>query len=1006
MPANPLRSYSDFPRLFGSFLALLCLLALPSQCLAATVDFESLPAPGNGTAGLNVKNQFAGEGIIFQNAAALDYSQGIPIPNFAHSGTKAIELCRGAEFCTSALDIHFTTAQQSVKLWVGYSASLDSAQTVIMRAFDIIGNRVGNATVVLGPSTAVIPISTPLQIQLPHFARIVHVTVSFLGAEAASPTMFNNSLAVDDVEFSTQGPPPTCPSTQPPGIGLISPQDGQIVVSNVFTVEANLVTPDPFATLQISVLGSGAQTNTFGPVFVNSGHVIFAGITGMLFPGANTIVVTVKDCFGANERRVSISYRNDVKNTRIFVIDEDNRPVPAAEIYANGVLLGRTDFSGQFSAPPLGDGTLLVARKFVEESTTYRGNHSQGSFQNWKFRVYISNIAVQNDGSLTMFPVKLEPDPLALQVIRVLRKNTLIGLHVVASIEWDASAAEFEGYKQKLISASHFLYNATDGQVLIEQADIVDNGTFWEDADYRIYANQHLRENVDCPRDGFWDNSFWCNGSWIHVNINSAASVYAHEFGHYGFDLGDEYSDDDPSVKCTHRLDDVSSRFAAHGPAAACMMNDENIATKLCSSRPENPHVHDTDQGDDSCWTTLANKFKDDNDNPRWILQTPNSRGVIPGIINGTNPPLPAWAPVITVQNSSHANLCAPVGVHFSFSDGTPAVGGDVWLHTTYGASILEGRMNTHGDITATGAHLGDNIQGFVVQSGDCSPTALVHPETPGSAPSLLLVAQNTSSPQKPAGPPLRRGERVPPHHVVVQPAKFYVRMSMTPGKVERTAEISVWAEDLQGKRLALKQAPTLKIKHVGHKEELKAPLRPALQANGYTVALAQLPLDVEISIQATATDPQGHTEEATERFEMSRPDPGKASEIFSADGQLALKLPSKALAPGARVSIGPSTILLPKLESGETLASSPFRVASDQPGTLARSATVEFRLSRDDDAIEYDLKSFVILVYDAATAKWTRQPGVVHPSPLNIIAFKTQRLGTFALVARPASGK
>jgi len=290
--------------------------------------------------------------------------------------------------------------------------------------------------------------------------------------------------------------------------------------------------------------------------------------------------------------------------------------------------------------------------------------------------------------------------------------------------------------------------------------------------------------------------------------------------------------------------------------------------------------------------------------------------------------------------------------------------------------------------------------------SGDCSPTALVHPETPGSAPSLLLVAQNTSSPQKPAGPPLRRGERVPPHHVVVQPAKFYVRMSMTPGKVERTAEISVWAEDLQGKRLALKQAPALKIKHVGHKEELKAPLRPALQANGYTVALAQLPLDVEISIQATATDPQGHTEEATERFEMSRPDPGKASEIFSADGQLALKLPSKALAPGARVSIGPSTILLPKLESGETLASSPFRVASDQPGTLARSATVEFRLPRDGDAIEYDLKSFVILVYDSATAKWTRQPGVVHPSPLNIIAFKTQRLGTFALVARPAPGK
>jgi hypothetical protein len=223
----------------------------------------------------------------------------------------------------------------------------------------------------------------------------------------------------------------------------------------------------------------------------------------------------------------------------------------------------------------------------------------------------------------------------------------------------------------------------------------------------------------------------------------------------------------------------------------------------------------------------------------------------------------------------------------------------------------------------------------------------------------------------------------------------------MTPGKPDRTAEISVWAEDLQGKRLALKQAPALKIKHVGHTEELKAPLRPALQENGYTVALAQLPLDVEISIQATATDTQGHTEEATERFEMSRPDPDKASEIYSADGQLALKLPPKALARGARVSIGPPTIMLPKLENGETLAAGPFRVASDQSAALASPATVEFRLSRNDDSVEYDPKSFVILVYDSVAAKWTRQAGVVHPSPLNIVAFKTQRLGTFALIAR-----
>ncbi len=173
------------------------------------------------------------------------------------------------------------------------------------------------------------------------------------------------------------------------------------------------------------------------------------------------------------------------------------------------------------ASPPLGDGTSIVAKRFIDESTTYRGNHAQGSYQDWKFRAYTSNVAVQNDGSLTTFSVKLEPNPLAPQVVRVLKQNALIGLHVVASVEWDASSAELETVKQKLINASRFLYNATDGQVLIERADVVDDGSVWEDADYRVYANQSLRENVDCPLGAFFDDSFWCNGSWVHVQIGS-----------------------------------------------------------------------------------------------------------------------------------------------------------------------------------------------------------------------------------------------------------------------------------------------------------------------------------------------------------------------------------------------------------------------------------------------------------------------------------------------------
>jgi len=992
----------DIFRLFGLFLASFCLFTLPAHG-QVVIDFESLSAPGSGTGGLLVKNQFAGQGLIFKGVTALDYSQGIPIPNFTHSGTKAVELCYAAEFCTGPLDFSFTTPQRSVKLWVGFTSPLDSAQTVVMRAYDILGNQLGHTTATIGPSTGVIPVNTPLQIGLPVLPRIDRVTVGFLGAEGATPTMFNNGLVVDDIQFTSAGQPPTCPATQPPGIGLIAPTDGEIVVTNSFTVEANLTTPDPFATLQVSA-SSGGQTHTFGPVFVTSGHVVFAGLTGMLFPGANNVVITVKDCFGLNDRTLTVNYRNDVTSTSILVIDDDRRVVPGAEVYANGVLLGRSDQFGQLkTSPALGDGTTLVARRFITESTTYRGNHAQGSFQNWKFRVYTSNVAVENDGSLTMKKVKLEPNPLALQVIQVLKKNTLMGLHVVASLEWDASAADIEAVKQKLIGASKFLYNATDGQILFEHADIVDNGTFWEDADYRVYANQHLRENVDCPVGAFFDDSFWCNGSWVHVQVNSDGPTYAHEFGHYGFGLGDEYQDNHPEVKCTHQLDVAGGQFSSHAPAASCMMNDQWEAPKLCSGRSENPHVHDTDQGDDSCWSDLIDKFKDDNDNPRWQLQSPDTRQFIPGTINGTNPPLSAWSPVFTVQNSAHDNLCAPVGVHFSFSDGTPAVGEDVWLHTTYGADILQGKSNLHGDLTAVGVHLGDNLQDFVVQSTDCSPTAAARRESPGNTPGVLLVAQKTPQPQKPVTPPLRRGERVAPHQIVVHPANFRLRVSMTPGKADRTAELSVWAENLKGARIALKQPPVIKVKLVGHRDELKAPLHPAAQANGHAATLVQLPLDVEISVEITGMDALGHTERSIARFEMNRPDPGKKSKIFSADGQLQLTLPPQALPRGARVSIGPATSSLPPLANGEVFAVEPFRVASDSGDKLALPATLEFRLPHTlhrSGATDYDAGSFVVAVYDAATGKWTREQAVFHPFPIDTISLRTANLGTFALVA------
>src|SRR5207249_11335854 len=115
--------------------------------------------------------------------------------------------------------------------------------------------QMAQATATLGPTTGFIPITTRLEITLAS-ASIVRATVGFLGAEGQIPSIYNNWLVIDDVEFD-QGPPPPCLATQPPVLRLNSPQPGSIqtVQINEFILDYNVTTQDPFAQLTLNVTG-------------------------------------------------------------------------------------------------------------------------------------------------------------------------------------------------------------------------------------------------------------------------------------------------------------------------------------------------------------------------------------------------------------------------------------------------------------------------------------------------------------------------------------------------------------------------------------------------------------------------------------------------------------------------------------------------------------------------------------------------------------------------------
>ena len=167
----------------------------------AVINFEDLAptAPGYGGHGLPVNTQYNGQGVTFNNPEAFDFSKPTAIPNHAHSGTVAVEPCVAIEFCTAPVAATFTTAQQHVKAWVGFSSALGAPYDVRLTAYNASNTVVGTANATLPARTSPTPIQTPLTVD------VASPTITKIEVGPV-PGGFANGLDVDDVEFSTAGP--------------------------------------------------------------------------------------------------------------------------------------------------------------------------------------------------------------------------------------------------------------------------------------------------------------------------------------------------------------------------------------------------------------------------------------------------------------------------------------------------------------------------------------------------------------------------------------------------------------------------------------------------------------------------------------------------------------------------------------------------------------------------------------------------------------------------------
>jgi hypothetical protein len=933
-----------------SIASLLCLACFTTHA-QIVINFESLAAPATGNPPLTLGNQLSAQGVTFNLPALLDYTA---MPGLARSGTKAIELCYGKEFCGGELEINFNVRQQHVKIWVGFNGPLARKQKVVMKGFNVSGIQFLTSSVELPANAArFTAISFPLELNSPG-TGIKAVVIALENTD-----LLTSNLLFDDLEFDVAGPSQPCVSPVLPQLLISAPNEGQIFTQNVFTLDATATSGNAFAQYELSATNDAGNTKKMNPTFLTSSNLHLGGLTSFLFPGRNVLRLNIVDCAGSTELTRTVFFRDDVKQTVIRVIDQNGADVPEADVYGPD-FLGKTNFQGRLTVTPgLADGVLLSARKKVFQ---------KGNGDLYLYRVYQTSMAVDNNGVIQKKPVVLEPDPTAEQVLQVLPSNSLTAFHVWTSIEWDASEAELQDIRDHFDSASVYLYNATDGQFMFETVNISDDGVGFDDRiDYRIYGDWDHHAKVQ----NLWD--FAAGGIEPYVihmarpitigarSTFSDFDTYIHEYSHFKFRNKDEYKDDRDNPRiCT---DKPAGAFQVNMPQASCLMERQWLTPKFCSKRPENPHKDGTKQGDEDCWSRIVRHFKDSDNPPRWVIKTPDSRGAIVGLINNGRLPHKEWLPRHITFNRRRPNLCQPMVFVKIDEDGNRLRSSDLWLHTTYGADILQGPTGPNGEgISCTGLHMGDNVSGFVINAAACKLDNTV------SAPRAFSV------------------------QVLVERAL----VTIEPGTASRQFLVRLRLDSVQ-----LKKWPNMIPRIFYSKENSREQINIPLQFNS-TLKEYSGKFNVtgnfhegKLIVLYKLGEKQSRlvTSFSVESMVSNQP-----LEITTRN--VTVELPANALPAKATVVVGPSNLNAPLLKEKSVLAMPIVKITASGNSAISKEAVLTFMPVNTVQGKNNQVNSYQLLHYNEKSKKWEQVKSTLLPVGEVIAVVK--ELGSYVLVSSP----
>jgi hypothetical protein len=713
-------------------------------------------------------------------------------------------------------------------------------------------------------------------------------------------------------------------------------------------------------------------------------------VKGMFKVGSNTIVMTVTTNASWEERHFDLWARFEVTPTRkVKVVNENGDPVWGAWVYRNGTLVSATGTDGMLKIPDLKVGDQLAAIYHILERSTAKENHSQGSLQNWAYRVYITSVDIDNDGNTALHTVtRLD----TTQVLTVTRSNPLIGFNIVVSVEWDASAEYLKELAQGFENASEYLYDASDGQMLFRRVTIYDNGKYWADADYQIRASNqewpraHVGGILKSDEYIFLGRYFpgeIANWSW---NERFGYRTQVHEFGHYGLYLYDEYYYWSGLIikkvdsQCTLNRTNTSSPYS-NDAVASSLMDSQLSTTEFCSTLSANPHNPNTEQHQEnngSCWDTIVDHYNDGQSPPRWRFQTPVSRGQV--VTGPTSIPVADWT-LVDTEDANTGTCARNPSAQATYKD-SPLSGVEVWLEKSNGKEIYQGLTDDRGWITILGAADGDEVR---LQKTVCEKVW-------GVLDVCVQVSEKTTvqCPSAQGFYDASNGATV----VVLEQAPFTLDVTAVPGSAANQVEVRVRAST------TLSGPPQVQVLQSGAMTPTDVAMAYDSSTDTYTGTII---LDADLpqsgSIEVNATDTEGQSHQVFNAFNLSDVTVSENVTIYSADGQVELYLPAGSLSADGRLGIVPDS------SSGAppedlVILSGPYNIQAESGLTLIGNANLTMKYLDTGGTLRHaDLSTVQIYRWDDSAGQWVSlNSNVIEEA--NEVSASINTLGIYAAMA------